>query len=144
MRKNDLLFMVLIIFIMIGSIGLIISCERQMLDYERDALISRNNQIKEEIENNKQILELLSILPDNAYYLITLEIRQSTFSLDIGQNIKNRINSIEFTIPVSKEFYASVDIGTKLNNTFKWGSFVFDGDFSKLNVTIKNKRMERP
>ena len=74
-------------------------------------------------------------------YILTLEIKQSTFTLDIGEHIKNSINAISMQIPVSKKFYNSVSVGTRISDEFKYGSLVFNGDFSELRVTVKDKQI---
>ena len=72
-------------------------------------------------------------------YILTLEIKQTTYTLDIGEHIKNSINAISMQIPVSKKFYNSVKIGTRISDDFKYGSLVFNGDFSELRVTVIDK-----
>ena len=42
-------------------------------------------------------------------------------------------------IPVSKKFYNNVNVGTRINNNFKYGSLIFNGDFSELKVTVTDK-----
>ena len=90
-----------------------------------------------ELETEKQALS-------NGYepnYILTLEIKQTTYTLDIGEHIKNNINAISMQIPVSKKFYNSVSIGTRISDDFKYGSLVFNGDFSELRVTVKDKQI---
>ena len=53
------------------------------------------------------------------------------------------MNSIKIPIPVSKEFYFSCKEGDKLDSVFKKGSFLINGDFSKLNVLIKSKEIKK-
>lgn len=90
-----------------------------------------------ELETEKRALS-------NGYepsYILTLEIKQTTYTLDIGEHIKNNINAISMQIPVSKKFYNSVRIGTRISDDFKYGSLVFNGDFSELRVTVKDKQI---
>ena len=90
-----------------------------------------------ELETEKRALS-------NGYepsYILTLEIKQTTYTLDIGEHIKNSINAISMQIPVSKKFYNSVSVGTRISNDFKYGSLVFNGDFSELRVTVKDKQI---
>jgi hypothetical protein len=74
------------------------------------------------------------------YYLLTLQIYQTTFTLDVGEHIKNKANKIELVVAVDKRFYDSVKIGQEISNEWKTGSMIFDGDFSKLKVKIADKR----
>ena len=75
------------------------------------------------------------------FYLVTLQIKQSTFTLDIGEHIKNKANAIEVTIAVDKRFYDSVEVGQEISDEFKLGSMLFDGDFSKLKIRIARKQI---
>ncbi len=86
---------------------------------------------------------LFSAPQEEPYYLVTLDIRQSTFTLSPGEWIKNRVNAMEMTIPVDKRFYDKVKQGQELSKNFKWGSFWIDGDFSKLKVTVKSKKISK-
>ena len=76
-------------------------------------------------------------------YLLTLEIKQSTFTLDPAEHAKNAINAITLQIPVSYTFYNKVSIGQNISEEFKYGSLILNGDFSKLKVKVKNKEVKR-
>lgn len=75
-------------------------------------------------------------------YIVKFRIKQSTFTLDIGEHIKNGMNAIELEIPVNKSFYDKVSIGTEISNSFKMGSLLCNGDFSNLHMTVTGKRIE--
>lgn len=75
-------------------------------------------------------------------YIVKFRIKQSTFTLDIGEHIKNGMNAIELELPVSKSFYDRVSVGTEISKSFKMGSLLFNGDFSNLHMTVTGKRME--
>lgn len=77
------------------------------------------------------------------YYLVTLQLKQSTFTLDLGEHIKNKMNAVTMTIAVDKRFYDKVKVGQELSNTFKSGSLLFNGDFSRMKVTVTNKRISK-
>ena len=55
------------------------------------------------------------------------------------EHLKNSINSVNLTIETSRNFYKSVNPGDVLENSFKGGSFLIDGDISELRITVKNK-----
>lgn len=74
------------------------------------------------------------------FYLLTLQIRQSTFTLDIGEHIKNKANEVELTLAVDKRFYDSVEVGQEISDEWKLGSMLFDGDFSKLKIRVARKQ----
>ena len=75
-------------------------------------------------------------------YLLTLEIKQSTFTLNIGEHAKNAMNAITLQIPVSYTFYNKVYIGQNISEEFKYGSLFLNGDFSKLKVKVKDKEVK--
>ena len=75
-------------------------------------------------------------------YVLTLSIKQNHFSLDIGDHMKDAMNELEFDIPVSKEFYESVDKGDVLDDSFRLGSFLMKGSFGSWKVKIKDKYIE--
>jgi DNA polymerase III delta prime subunit len=93
------------------------------------------------LENLKQLQVLEHDRIGDAIYMLQLEIKQSTFTLDIGEHIKNSANAIKLWIPTSKEFYNSISIGSEISDSFKFGSFIFDGDFSNLHVKVIDKKM---
>ena len=75
-------------------------------------------------------------------YLLTLEIKQSTFTLDLAEHATNAINAITLQIRVSYTFYNKVSIGQNISEEFKYGSLILNGDFSKLKVKVKNKEIK--
>jgi chromosome segregation ATPase len=62
-------------------------------------------------------------------YVIKFELKQSRFSLDIGQHMKDSMNAAEFELPVDKEFYDSVHVGQELVDKFRTGSLLINGSF---------------
>lgn len=73
-------------------------------------------------------------------YLITIRVKQSSFTLDIGEHIKNSWNAFEITLETSRECYNRVKIGEKLNRKFKTGSFWINGDIEHLEMIVKDKK----
>jgi hypothetical protein len=71
--------------------------------------------------------------------IFVLEIKQSTLTFDIGEHLKNSMNSIEISIPVDADFYTQYNEGDLITSQGKMGSFLIDGDFSKLNIKVKRK-----
>jgi hypothetical protein len=75
-------------------------------------------------------------------YVLKLKLKQSHMSLDPMKHIKDEANSIEFELPVSREFYDKVNIGTNIVDDFRVGSAIFSGSFGswKMKVVDKNIR----
>jgi len=84
----------------------------------------------------------MKLHPDKYLHVITLKIHQTTYTLSVGEYIKNKINDAEFDIPVDREFYNKCRVGQVINDpSLKVGSFIFNGDLSVYKVTISNKRI---
>ena len=77
-----------------------------------------------------------------AKYVLTLEIKQSHFSLDISEHLKDSMNAIEIQIPVDKEYYDSIEVGQNIADEFRMGSFVFKGTFGNFKVTVTGKEIQ--
>lgn len=75
----------------------------------------------------------------NTVHYISLEFRQSSFTLSIGQHIRDAANSFSITIPTTKEFYNSVRVGDELGSKFKGASFIMTGNVGKRKVIVKDK-----
>lgn len=73
------------------------------------------------------------------HYILKIRLKQSRVSLDIEKHIKDGMNAIEFELPVDKDFYNSVSVGTKITDKFRTGSFILNGSFSSWDMTIKGK-----
>lgn len=117
--------------------------ERHQIESEINANKNINNRLKQQydvlnnqINRNKFALDVLKNI-----YIVKIKIHQTTYTLDIGEHIKNKINDIEFEIPVDKSYYDRCVVGQKVSDPgLKIGSLVFNGDFSKLKITIIGKR----
>jgi hypothetical protein len=73
-------------------------------------------------------------------YIVTLEIKQSHFTLDVFQHAKDAANAIKIEVPVDKQFYDQVAVGTVLNGSFRTASLLLSGSFGNWNVSIVGKR----
>lgn len=76
-------------------------------------------------------------------YFLKLRLKQSHFSLSIKKHIKDAVNSIEFELPVDKEFYDSVSEGTEIIDKFRFGSFVLYGSLGDWEMTVKGKEVRQ-
>lgn len=72
---------------------------------------------------------------------LLLELKESHFSLDIGKHIKNSLNSVEFIMPVSKEYYDAAKIGENIleGKGFRGASLFFSGSISNYKITVLDK-----
>jgi len=74
-------------------------------------------------------------------YILKIRLKQAHFSLSIKKHIKDALNAIDFEIPVDKEFYDSVSIGTKIIDNFRFGSLILAGSFGDWEMTVKDKEI---
>jgi hypothetical protein len=117
--------------------------ERKQLELE----VNGNRNINEQLKRQNQAL-IEQINKDNfalessrTIYIVKIKIHQTTYTLDLEEHIKNKINDIEFEIPVDKAYYDNCSIGQKVSDPgLKLGSLLVNGDFSKLKVKIIGKR----
>ena len=102
------------------------------LESEIGQLEAERDQLNEEILNTKI---------DNglAKYVITFNIKQTHFTLDLGEHLKDAMNDISIEIPVDKEYYDSVEIGDTIDDSFRVGSFIWKGSFGNWKVTVESK-----
>lgn len=75
-------------------------------------------------------------------YIVTFELAQSHFTLSIRQHIADSMNTVKFDVPVDKEYYDSVKVGTVVNNDFRTGSLLLKGSFGNWKVTVVNKEVK--
>ena len=75
----------------------------------------------------------------NTVHYLSLEFKQSSFTLSIGQHIRDAANAFSITIPTTKEFYNSVSVGDELGSKFKGASFILSGNIGKRKVIVKDK-----
>ena len=94
-----------------------------------------------EAERDRLNEEILDTKIDNnlAKYVIAFNIKQTHFTLDIGEHLKDAMNDISIEIPVDKEYYDSVEVGDTIDDSFRVGSFIWKGSFGNWKVTIESK-----
>ena len=101
-----------------------------------EQLKRQHNALNEQIKANK-----LALAVSTTVYIVRIKIHQTTYSLSVSEHIKNKMNDVEFEIPVDKEYYDNCYIGQTVTDPgLKIGSLLRDGDFSKLKVKITGKR----
>ena len=117
--------------------------ERKQLEVEVNGNRNINEQLKRQ---HKALVEQINkdkfaLAVSNTIYIVKIKIHQTTYTLDLEEHIKNKINDIEFEIPVDKAYYDKCSIGQNVSDPgLKLGSLLVNGDFSKLKVKIIGKR----
>lgn len=135
--KKQLSLVLMLVVIVIGTMG----CESN--EKELDNQIQTLQEEIHTLEAQKETLknEIVDIKEENgtAKYVITFEIKQSHFSLDIGKHLKDAMNAIEIEIPVDKEYFDNVEVGDTISDDFRVGSLVMKGSIGNWDVTVKSK-----
>ena len=94
-----------------------------------------------EAERDRLNEEILDTKIDNnlAKYVIAFNIKQTHFTLDIREHLKDAMNDISIEIPVDREYYDSVEVGDTIDDSFRVGSFIWKGSFGNWKVTVESK-----
>lgn len=105
--------------------------------------VTNEDVAKLEAERDQLNEEILNTKIDNglAKYVITFNIKQTHFTLDIGEHLKDAMNDISIEIPVDKEYYDSVEVGDTIDDSFRVGSFIWKGSFGNWKVTVESKEI---
>ena len=115
---------------------------REYLNAEIDGL---KDEISE-LENQRDLLksEIVDIKVENgtAKYIITFNIKQNHFTLDLSEHMKDEMNDISIQIPVDKDYYDSVNIGDTITDDFRMGSLIMKGSFGNWDITVENKEIQ--
>lgn len=115
--------------------------ERTTIQQEVQNLSNSKSKKQKEIALLDEKLKELNIYNSGRtpHYILKIRLKQSRVSLDIGKHMKDAMNAIEFELPVDKDFYNSVNVGTKITDEFRTGSFILNGSFSSWDMTVKGK-----
>ena len=135
------------ILVFITTIGLCISMvgcgdNREYLQSEIDALNAEITQLENQRDSLKNEIVDIKVENGTAKYVVTFNIKQSHFTLDIGQHIKDEMNDISIQIPVDKEYYDSVKVGDTIADDFRMGSLIMKGSFGNWDVTVEDKEIQ--
>ena len=133
----------LIFAIVVMAIAMLSGC------VENDEYLERRCvELRDEIsvlEKQKSVLEneIMDAKVENgtAKYVITFRIKQTHFTLDIGEHIKDSMNEITFDVSVDKEYYDAISVGDTIRDDFRMGSLIMHGSFGNWNVTVDNKEV---
>ncbi len=117
--------------------------ERTKLENEVNTKNNTISQLNETIDAKNETLKEMDIYLDGSkpLYILSIELSQSHFTLDIAEHMKDAMNAIEFDIPVDKDFYDEVKIGDEILDDFRMGSFIMNGSFGDWKMEVTHKRM---
>lgn len=123
--------------------------EEEVLNSNIAELETRVSELESEISNlEAERIALTNEITDikiengTAKYVVTFNIKQTHFTFDIGQHLKDAMNDISIQIPVDKEYYDSVEVGDTIADDFRMGSFIFKGSFGSWDITVEDKSIQ--
>ena len=132
------------VVVLIAMIAIILSGCSKTETVSNEEITKLESEIAQlEAERNRLNEEILNTKIDNrlAKYVITFNIKQTHFTLDIGEHLKDAMNDISIEIPVDKEYYDSVEVGDTIDDSFRVGSFIWKGSFGNWKVTVESKNI---
>ena len=130
------------IIVLIAMIAITLSgCSKSETVTNEDVAKLESEIAQLEAERDQLNEEILNTKIDNglAKYVITFNIKQTHFTLDLGEHLKDAMNDISIEIPVATEYYDSVEIGDTIDDSFRMGSFIWKGSFGNWKVTVESK-----
>ena len=133
------------IIVLIAMIAITLSgCSKSETVTNEDVAKLESEIAQLEAERDRLNEEILNTKIDNglAKYVITFNIKQTHFTLDLGEHLKDAMNDISIEIPVDKEYYDSVEIGDTIDDSFRVGSFIWKGSFGNWKVTVESKEVQ--
>lgn len=74
-------------------------------------------------------------------YILKIELSQSHITLDIDQHMKDAMNAVDFEMPVDRDFYNNVRVGTKITDDFRIGSFILSGSIGSWDMEVVGKEI---
>ena len=132
------------LFLVISFIFCLSGCTEnpEVLEQKITELKTQINELQIEKKNLEENVSSIKVDKGVAKYVVTLEIKQTHYTLDLGQHLKDEMNEITIQIPVDKEYYDSVSVGTVIDDSFRMGSMIMKGSFGKWKVTVKDKSIQ--
>ena len=130
------------VVVLIAMIAIILSGCSKTETVSNEEITKLESEIAQlEAERDRLNEEILNTKIDNglAKYVIAFNIKQTHFTLDIGEHLKATMNDISIEIPVDKEYYDSVEVGDVIDDSFRMGSFIWKGSFGNWKVTVESK-----
>lgn len=132
------------VVVLIAMIAIILSGCSKTETVSNEEITKLESEIAQlEAERDRLNEEILNTKIDNGFakYVITFNIKQTHFTLDIGEHLKDAMNDISIEIPVDKEYYDSVEVGDTIDDSFRVGSFIWKGSFGNWKVTVESKNI---
>lgn len=102
---------------------------KRLAEVERVASIEAGN-----IYSNSLIVANYSVP------FVEITSKKTSFTLDIFEHAANAAKAQKFSLPVSEEYFDSVEVGKTLSSQFNSAAFLFDGDIEGYSNTLSEKK----
>lgn len=140
--KRKLLMLILATSLTFGLTGCGEEAERDALIEQIDSLKTEKVELESTVAELKDMATAEKIRTGTEIYIVVINISQSHFTLDLEEHMKDAMNDVDITIPVSKEFYDSVNKGTVIDDSFRMGSFIAKGSIGSWDIVVKDKYIQ--
>lgn len=140
--KRKLLMLFLATSLTFGLTGCGEEAEKDALIEQIDSLKTEKAELESAVAGLKDMATAEKIRTGTEVYVVVINISQSHFTLDLEEHMKDVMNDVDITIPVSKEFYDSVNKGTVIDDSFRMGSFIAKGSIGNWDIVVKDKYIQ--
>lgn len=140
--KKRLLSAALAVVMVVCLVGCGEQAQADLLKQQISELETKKSELESEVSEFENMVVEKKEENGTAKYVLTLEIKQSHFSLDISEHLKDSMNAMEIQIPVDKEYYDSVEVGQDIADEFRMGSFIFKGTYGNFKVSVMGKEVQ--
>lgn len=117
----------------------VLQAEINRLEAKKSEINFQIDVLEDELSALQQAVVDTKIETGQAKYILTINIRQTHFSADINQHLKDAMNDISIQIPVDKEYFDSLEVGDVIDDSFRMGSFIFKGSLGNWKITVEDK-----
>lgn len=124
--------------------GTLFGCgnNREYLNAEIDNLKTEISELENQRDLLKTEISDTKVEKGTAKYVVTFNIKQSHFTLDLSEHMKDEMNDISLQIPVDKEYYDNVKVGDTIADDFRMGSLIMKGSFGNWKITVESKEIQ--
>ena len=140
--KKRIVTLLCVGFLTFGLTGCGEKAEKTYLQQEIARLSAEKTELENSVATLKEMETAEKERTNTATYIVVLNISQSHFTLDWEEHLKDSMNDLDIPIPVSKEFYDTVEKGTVIDDSFRMGSFIFKGSIGSWDIVVSDKYVE--
>lgn len=140
-KKHKVISIILALAITVSIINISHALDKQSQESEITSLTSEIESLEAERDRLSDIVIKEKVDKELAKYVLTIEIKQVHYNLDIADHLKDSMNAITLQIPVDKEYYDELDIGDSIDESFRFGSLVMKGSFGSWKIKVVDKEV---